>query len=341
MPTPFLLPKDLSLNLVFIRIKLIFTHRMFDESLPGHLGYISQFILKEMRMGTSLDAIKNAFPFNIQPVIERLHQSSLLKENILTELGHHYGYCLDCIQDSNFYGWLHWSNDIKILLPDDFCGFTEVGGESDATNQVKPNLKGERPFAALTKQDKISELITFICPGYGLSDSQLKKKDVWTVRVAPAHNQAGEKNVKQCVVFLPAQTACTERGIPFYLPVMERICDYTPVEPWAGYFPFTLSERKVESTRLCLVTGHILENDEDLQYFDSYPKMAWPQESWIRELPTNFDNSAPIEPLMCRDVNIVLKWRCVKLGSDKIMSSFFNTFRNLKIWTPTGVVGRS
>ena len=289
METNDFLPKDLPVALRFSKITLNFTHRYFEESLPGHFGLVSKFVLLELYAGSRVEDITGAFPFDVAPVIERLRGFSLLEGETLSGLGRHYAFCLKEIHGQDIQAWIHWGEVIKMVLP---AEAPELEDDSPALDKMlkitpyynKPYIKWRPDFELKLTGEKPRQLLAVLRPDlmaeYDEYDGRLDP-DVWSVKVlTSAGQEQAEKGkapleetpgYKYCLATLPEGLGLARQARPAASPI-----DLPSLLLTSVYAP-PASARWEE---FCLLTGRPLAAGDSRPERGSPPAPEWPGADW-------------------------------------------------------------
>jgi hypothetical protein len=339
MSTSYTLPKTLSLALSFRKLTLRFTHRLFDESLSGHFGLVSQFILSELYAGSELKNITAAFPFTITPIVERLCQFSLIQEDVLTNLGRHYAFCLIKIHGKEIRAWAHWGSSLKILLPAEAQVFTQDSLALE--NSLKPSAydKWKRPFS-FSRQEDIQGLLGFLIPEYTAANRVVRNTDSWQISAFFAHSDKDEHvaeyetEEKYCICSLQEGLDISHQtGIPLYLPSLMINTTYSQPEQHSC-IPFEITPPPDRQEEICLLTGEYRNNSDSNPERNSLSAFKWPNSDWRVDIQQSLLQEDIAHKLLSRDVSIHTHWRRRNIASASVLSAFSYQFPTCRSWTP-------
>lgn len=335
------LPKELSLALNFRKLTLRFTHSLFDESVPGHFGLVSQFVLSELYRGSELQHIIDAFPFNIMPIVERLRQFQLIQEKLLTALGKHYAFCLNTVHGKELQAWAHWGRSLKILLPAETQALTD--DSPDLCNSLKINAydKRQRPFA-FSRKEHIHRLLGFLVPEYTTAGEAEKETDTWQINVSFARSASDEQDdgyepeEKYCVLSLPAGVDISHQTgalIPLFLPSLVINAVYHQPEQ-DSYIQAEITPPPARQEEICLLTGECLVDSGSSPEHNFPSAFEWPSADWKQDISQSLSCEEVSQALFSRSVSLCTHWRSRNISSTSVLSAFSYEFPNSRLWTP-------
>lgn len=331
------LPKDLTIFIRFQKSSFRFYHRLFDNSLLGHFGLISQFIISELYAERKLQNIIQAFPFNVMPIVERLQNFSIVWQDSLTELGKHYGFCLAEIHGKEIQAWSHWGRDLKILLPYETNIVEKDSFESNAKFRVDPYNNRQRPFT-FSRQKEIKEVLEHLFPEYGeIEDSEYRESDVWRLD-STIEPHADDADINICTIFLPQGTELSQEGrfTPLLLPSLAIRRTYKKTPGLKSFLPPT-EPAPQSDTEICLLTGERLKKSdsfsEDIFFQEKWlEKSKWPESDMISQIPEDVLGEDREYRLYDRKVSLEKRWRKQKLPYALISESISKKNPLDKIW---------
>lgn len=335
------LPKNLSIALSFRKMELCFTHRLFDKSLAGHFGLVSQFVLTELYADYKLRHIIAAFRFDITPIIERLRQFLLIQEETLTALGKHYAFCLTTIHGSEFQAWVHWGRSLKILLPANTQVLVDDSSNLGNSLKINPYDKRQRPFA-FSRQEYIRRLLGFLVPEYTTANETEKDTDIWQVNVSFARSDRIEQDdgfepeEKYCVLALPEGVDISHQTgalIPLFLPSLMFKTAYHQLD-MDSYLPSEITHPPARQEEICLLTGGYMVDSDSSPEHNFHPALEWPSADWKKDISQSLSPEDVSHVLFSRTVSLCTHWRSRNISSAFVLSVFSYEFPNSRLWTP-------